>query len=199
MIVILALQLLQVPRYALSTVRRLSCALLRIIICRDAFDLLSLSRWSARLQIGNTDKLQFGCHYSRASPRSRNAERTPNRNDIVYSRRTTGDAGYVHLKFTGSIHHCACSSMVGFASARCRCIFIAQTRAVPLRPFAVEKDAHVSQGSRRSRRLPGVLRPFQINPAAFSYYLSERYIWSYVRLNIYLSKREKMPVTKQWQ
>jgi len=39
MIVILALQLLQVPRYALSMVRRLSCALLRIIICRDAFDL----------------------------------------------------------------------------------------------------------------------------------------------------------------
>lgn len=41
---------------------------------------------------------------------------------------------YVHLKFAGSIHHCACTSVVYSASARCESTLVAQTRRFLLRP-----------------------------------------------------------------
>lgn len=56
-------------------------------------------------------------HYSHGSSRSRNTGRTSKRNDIVYSRWTTG-CWYVYLQSAGSIQHCACTSMAGTRSLR---------------------------------------------------------------------------------
>lgn len=59
-----------------------------IIICLKS-GIRSIS--GARLSIGDTaDELRSGSHYSRGSFRSRNAGKTSSRNDIVYSRWTTG-------------------------------------------------------------------------------------------------------------
>ena len=80
---------------------------------------------------------------------------------------------YVHLKFAGSIHHCACTSMVCSASARCESALVAQTRRFLLRRLAVEKVGTHRPGL---GTFLGVLRPFPANLAALSLVFTLSYV-----------------------
>lgn len=104
-----------------------------IIICRE-FGVRSIS--GARLSIGDTPGgLRSDSHYSRGSFRSRNAGRTLSRNDIVYSRWTTGmlvrASEIRRINTPLRMYQRVCS-----ASARCESTLIAQTRRFLLRCFA---------------------------------------------------------------
>lgn len=90
---------------------------------------------------------------------NRSARETPEKRRAEMTLCTvTGPLGcwYVHLKFAGSIHHCACTSVVYSASARCESTLVAQTRRFLLR-LVVEKDERVY---RASAYFPGRTTPF---------------------------------------
>jgi len=136
---------------------------LYIIICRKS-GIRSIS--DARLSVGDTPGgLRSGSHYSRGSFRSRNAGRTSSRNDIVYSRWTTG--------------------MLVRASEICRIntplrmyqrglLWLCALREHPCRANSSISTASPRSGKRRTRRpglgtFLGVLRPFPANLPALSH------------------------------
>lgn len=134
-----------------------------IIIC-DESGVRSIS--GARLSIGDTpDGLRSNSHYSRGSFRSRNAGRTPSRNDIVYSRWTTG-----MLVRASEIRRINTPLRMYQRGLLCLCAL----QEHPDRANSSISTALPRSGKRRMRRpglgtFLGVLRPFPANLMILSY------------------------------